>query len=45
MLVKNWMSKPAITVNSDAMQVDAINLLQKNEISVNNRLKYHSHYI
>lgn len=32
MLVKNWMSKPAITVNSDAMRVDAINLLQKNEI-------------
>ncbi len=32
MLVKNWMSKPAITVNADAMLVDAINLLQKHEI-------------
>jgi acetoin utilization protein AcuB len=32
MLVKNWMSKPAIIVNADAMLVDAINLLQKHEI-------------
>jgi acetoin utilization protein AcuB len=32
MLVKNWMSKPAITVNADAKLVDAINLLEKHEI-------------
>ena len=32
MLVKNWMSKPAITVNEDAMLVDALNLLRKHEI-------------
>lgn len=32
MLVKNWMSKPAITVNADAMLVDAVHLLQKHEI-------------
>jgi len=32
MLVKNWMSKPAVAVNSDAMLIDAINLLQKHEI-------------
>ena len=32
MLVKNWMSKPAITVNADASLVDAIDLLQKYEI-------------
>jgi len=32
MLVKNWMSKPAITVDSDAFLVDAINLLQKHKI-------------
>ena len=32
MLVKNWMSKPAITINADAMLIDAINLLQKHEI-------------
>jgi acetoin utilization protein AcuB len=32
MLVKNWMSKPVIDVNADAMLVDAINLLQKHEI-------------
>jgi acetoin utilization protein AcuB len=32
MLVKNWMSKPAITVTGDAMLVDAISLLQKHEI-------------
>ena len=32
MLVKNWMSKPAIAVNSDARLTDAINLLRKHEI-------------
>jgi len=32
MLVKNWMSKPAITVNADDVLVDAIKLLQKYEI-------------
>ena len=32
MLVKNWMSKPAITVNADASLIDAIDLLQKYEI-------------
>ena len=32
MLVKNWMSKPPITVNADTVLVDAINLLQKHEI-------------
>ena len=32
MLVKNWMSKPAITVNADAKLADAINLLEKHEI-------------
>jgi acetoin utilization protein AcuB len=32
MLVKNWMSKPAIAVNPAAVLLDAINLLQKHEI-------------
>ena len=32
MLVKNWMSKPAITVNADAVLSDAINLFHKHEI-------------
>jgi len=32
MLVKNWMSKPAITVKADAMLVEAINLFEKHEI-------------
>ena len=32
MLVKNWMSKPAIAINAEAMLVDAISLLQKHEI-------------
>jgi acetoin utilization protein AcuB len=32
MLVKNWMSKPAITINADALLADAINLLKKHEI-------------
>ena len=32
MLVKNWMSKPAIAINAEAMLEDAISLLQKHEI-------------
>ena len=32
MLVKDWMSKPAITINADGLLVDAIKLLQKHEI-------------
>lgn len=32
MLVKNWMSKPAIIVNTGAMLADAIHLIQKHEI-------------
>lgn len=32
MLVKNWMSKPAIIVKADAMLADAVHLLQKHEI-------------
>jgi acetoin utilization protein AcuB len=32
MLVKTWMSRPAITAAVDAMLVDAMNLLQKHEI-------------
>jgi acetoin utilization protein AcuB len=32
MLVKNWMSKPAITIDSDAVLMDAMNLLQQHEI-------------
>jgi acetoin utilization protein AcuB len=32
MLIKNWMSKPAITVNADETIADAVNLLQKHEI-------------
>jgi acetoin utilization protein AcuB len=31
-LVKNWMSKPAIIVKADAMLADAVHLLQKHEI-------------
>jgi len=34
MLVKNWMSKPVVAVNSDAMLVDAMRLLQKHEIQM-----------
>ena len=33
MLVKDWMSKPAITIDADAVLEDAINLLQSQEIS------------
>ena len=32
MLVKNWMSTPAITIGADALVVDAIHLMQKHEI-------------
>jgi len=32
MLVKNWMSKPAIAIKADAGLADAIHLLQKHEI-------------
>ena len=32
MLVKNWMSKPAITINADASLQDAIGLLKQHEI-------------
>ncbi|CAB1058274.1 hypothetical protein D1BOALGB6SA_3030 [Olavius sp. associated proteobacterium Delta 1] len=32
MLVKNWMSKPAVTVHADAAVADAINILQNHEI-------------
>lgn len=32
MLVKNWMSKPAVIINSDAILMDAMNLLKKHEI-------------
>jgi acetoin utilization protein AcuB len=32
MLVKNWMSKPAITVNADAVLADVTNLMQHHEI-------------
>lgn len=32
MLVKNWMSKPAITINADAAIQDAIGLLKQHEI-------------
>jgi predicted transcriptional regulator len=32
MLVKHWMSKPAITINADATIQDAIGLLKQHEI-------------
>jgi acetoin utilization protein AcuB len=32
MLVKNWMSQPAITIDADALIEDAIKILQKHEI-------------
>lgn len=32
MLVKNWMSKPAITIDADAPVVDAIHLMHRHEI-------------
>ncbi|MGD9373303.1 MAG: CBS and ACT domain-containing protein [Desulfobacterales bacterium] len=32
MLVKDWMSKPAITIDADALLTDAIKLLRKHEI-------------
>ena len=32
MLVKNWMSKPPITINADAVLTDAIKLLRRHEI-------------
>ena len=34
MLVKNWMSKPAITIDADASMNDAINLLKNNNIKM-----------
>ena len=34
MLVKNWMSKPAITINADASMNDAIKLLKNNKIKM-----------
>ena len=34
MLVKNWMSKPAITINADATIQDAIGLLKQHEIGM-----------
>ena len=34
MLVKNWMSKPAITIDGDASLVNAIKLLKRHEINM-----------
>jgi len=34
MLVKNWMSKPAITIDADASIVNAIKLLKRHEINM-----------